>query len=204
MSRAPLPAFYDDLEAAFAELWRLLADGAAHGRNGFHLPALATLGAAGTPRLRTLVLRAADRDAGTLRFHCDRRSDKAAEILAHPACALAAYDETAKVQIRIEGDAALHTDDAVADAAWAGSRAMSRICYGAEPGPGTALRAGGAYTLPDEAMAAALGRPHFAAVMVRAECLDFLYLDRRGNRRATWRRSGTGGPEGWRGAWVVP
>jgi hypothetical protein len=200
MSRAELPAFYDDLEATFAELWRLLADGAAQGRSGFHLPALATRGAAGAPRLRTVVLRAADRDAGTLRFHCDRRSDKAAEILAHPACALAAYDEAAKVQIRIEGDAALHTDDAVADAAWAGSRAMSRVCYGSEPGPGTALAAGGAYTVPDEAAAGSAGRPHFAAVVVRAERLDFLYLDRRGHRRAVWRRS----EAGWRGTWRAP
>jgi pyridoxamine 5'-phosphate oxidase len=200
MTRAPLPAFYDDLDATFAEAWRLLADGAAQGRSGFHLPALATLGADGAPRLRTVVLRAADDADGTLRFHCDRRSDKAAEIRARPACALAAYDDAAKVQIRVEGRASLHTDDAVADAAWAGSRAMSRVCYGSEPGPGTVLPAGGAYALPDEGTAATLGRPHFAAVVVRAERLDFLYLDRRGHRRAAWRRSETG----WQGGWRAP
>jgi hypothetical protein len=200
VSRAPLPAFYDDLAGTFAELWRLLAEGAAQGRSGFHLPALATLGAEGTPRLRTVVLRAADRSAGTLRFHCDRRSDKAAEILANPACALAAYDEAAKIQIRVEGRATLHTDDAVAEAAWAGSRAMSRVCYAAEPGPGTALPAGGAYTLPDEASAVPLGRPHFAAVIVRAERLDLLYLDRRGHRRAAWRRE----EPDWQGGWIAP
>ncbi|MBE7246176.1 MAG: pyridoxamine 5'-phosphate oxidase family protein [Actinomycetospora chiangmaiensis] len=200
MTRAPLPPFYDDLDATFAEAWRLLADGAAQGRSGFHLPALATLGADGAPRLRTVVLRAADRDGGTLRFHCDRRSDKAAEIRARPACALAAYDDAAKVQIRVEGRASLHADDAVADAAWAGSRAMSRVCYGSEPGPGTALPAGGAYALPDEAMAATLGRPHFAAVVVRVERLDVLYLDRRGHRRAAWCRT----EPGWQGGWRAP
>lgn len=142
MSRTPLPAFYDDLDATFAELWRLLADGAAHGRSGFHLPTLGTLGADGGPRLRTVVLRAADPAEGTLRFHCDRRSDKASEILAAPACALAAYDAAAKIQIRVAGRATLHTDDALAEAAWTGSRAMSRVCYGAEPGPGTALPTG--------------------------------------------------------------
>ncbi|WP_457107292.1 pyridoxamine 5'-phosphate oxidase family protein [Methylobacterium sp. P5_C11] len=200
MSRAPLPAYYDDLDATFEALWGLLADGAAHGRSGFHLPTVATLGAAGGPRLRTVVLRAADRAAGTLRFHCDHRSDKAAEILANPACALTAYDEATKIQIRIEGRAALHVDDAVAEAAWAGSRSMSRVCYGSEPGPGTALPTGGAYALPDEATAGALGRPHFAAVLVRVERLDFLYLDRRGHRRAAWRRSGST----WQGGWLAP
>lgn len=199
MTRPPLPAFYDDLDASFAELWRLLAEGAALGRSGFHLPALATVDAAGAPRLRTVVLRAADPETGILRFHCDRRSDKAAEIRANPACALAAYDAAAKIQIRVEGRATLHADDAVAEAAWAGSRVMSRVCYGSEPAPGTALAAGDAYTLPDET-SAALGRPHFAAVLVRAERIDFLFLDRRGHRRAAWRRS----EEYWRGAWLAP
>ncbi|MCJ2124651.1 pyridoxamine 5'-phosphate oxidase family protein [Methylobacterium sp. J-077] len=199
MTRTPLPDFYDDLDATFAELWRLLAEGAAHGRSGFHLPVLATLGPVG-PKLRTVVLREADAEAGTLRFHCDRRSDKAAEILANPACALAAYDEAAKIQIRIEGRATLHADDGVAQAAWAGSRAMSRVCYGADPAPGTALATGGAYTLPDEQTAATLGRPHFAAVSVRAERLDFLYLDRRGHRRAAWRRL----RNDWTGGWIAP
>ncbi len=195
----PLPPFYDDRDATLAELWRLLADGAAHGRSGFHLPTLATIAGEG-PRLRTVVLRAADAATGTLRFHCDRRSDKAFELAENPACALAAYDGPTKVQIRIEGRATLHTDDAVAEAAWTGSRAMSRVCYGAEPAPGTALPAGDAYILPDEATAAATGRRNFCAVVVRAQRLDFLFLDRRGHRRAAWCRDGSD----WEGGWVAP
>ena len=195
----PLPPFYDDLDATFTELWRLLAEGAAHGRSGFHLPTLATLAGEG-PRLRTIVLREAEAGAGTLRFHCDRRSDKAFELAENPACALAVYDAEAKIQIRIEGRAVLHTDDAVAEAAWAGSRPMSRVCYAAEPPPGTALLAGNAYTLADEATAAKTGRRNFCAVVVTAQRLDFLYLDRRGHRRAAWCRDG----DGWDGGWVAP
>lgn len=195
----PLPPFYDDLDATFTELWRLLAEGAAHGRSGFHLPTLATLAGEG-PRLRTIVLREAEPRAGTLRFHCDRRSDKAFELAENPACALAVYDAEAKIQIRIEGRAVLHTDDAVAEAAWAGSRPMSRVCYAAEPPPGTALLAGNAYTLADEATAARTGRRNFCAVVVTAQRLDFLYLDRRGHRRAAWCRDG----DGWDGGWVAP
>ncbi len=200
MSRPPLPDFFDDLDACREALWRLLADGAERGRSGFHLPALATVDAEGRPRLRSVVLRAADAGSGTLRFHCDRRSDKAAELAARPACALQAYDADAKVQVRIEGTARLHTADAVAEAAWAEARAMSRVCYGTEPAPGTALAEGGAYTLPDAEAALTLGRPHFAAVTVRAERLDFLYLDRRGHRRAGWRRA----EAGWTGTWLTP
>ena len=200
MSRAPLPPFYDDLDLCLAEAWRLLAEGAARAKSGFHLPALATLDAAGRPRVRTVVLREADRTSGSLRLHCDRRSDKAAEIAANGACALSAYDPETAVQIRVEGTATLHTDDAVADAAWAGAMAMSRVCYGTDPGPGTAIARGDAYSLPDAEAALTRGRPHFAAVRVRAEHLDLLYLDRRGHRRAGWRRDG----EAWTGTWLVP
>ncbi|MFD0935936.1 pyridoxamine 5'-phosphate oxidase, partial [Methylobacterium trifolii] len=50
MSRDPLPAFYDDLDASLAELWRLLADGVGRNGSAFHTPALATVDGAGRPR----------------------------------------------------------------------------------------------------------------------------------------------------------
>lgn len=195
-----LPPFYDDLAAFRAEAWRRLAEGAEKGRSPFHLPALATVDAEGRPRLRTVVLRAADAEAGALRFHCDARSDKAREIAAGSGAALHIYDADAKLQLRIEGGARLHHGDALAAAAWLGSRAMSRVCYGVSPAPGTPLPEGGAYTMPDEDPEARIGRENFCAVMVRAMRLDLLYLDRRGHRRAVFSREG----EGWRGAWVAP
>ncbi|WP_336489950.1 pyridoxamine 5'-phosphate oxidase family protein [Methylobacterium nigriterrae] len=198
--RAPLPAFYDDLAAAEDALWRLLAEGVGRAGSAFHLPSLATVDAAGRPRVRTVVLRAAERAAGTLRVHCDRRSGKAAEIAARGFCALHAYDPGSAVQIRVEGRASLHAADAVAEAAWAESRPMSRACYGIAPGPGTALPRASAYALPDPDGALGLGRPNFCAILVQAECLDLLYLDRRGHRRAGWTR----GEEGWTGRWLVP
>lgn len=196
----PLPAFYDDLDAARAELWRLLEAGPRTARNAFHTPALATVDAHGLAQVRTVVLRAVDPDAGTLRFHCDRRSRKAAEIAATGRAALHVYDAAAKVQLRVGGRARLHADDALADAAWAGAMAMSRVGYGIAPAPGAIIADGAAYALPDEASAPTLGRPNFAAVVVRAERLEFLYLDRRGHRRAAWARDGAG----WAGAWLAP
>ncbi len=196
----PLPPFYDDLAAFRAEAWRRLADGAERGRSPFHTPALATVDAQGRPRLRTVVLREADGKTGTLRFHCDARSDKAREIEAGSTAALHVYDGETKLQVRIEGSARLHRGDALADAAWTGSRAMSRVCYGVDPAPGTPLPEGGAYAMPDEDPEGRIGQENFCAVVVRAERLDLLYLDRRGHRRAVFSRDG----EGWRGAWVAP
>lgn len=195
-----LPSFYDDLDGFRAEGWRRLADGVGHRHSPFHTPSLATVDAAGRPRLRTVVLRAAEAGAGALRFHCDRRSDKAREIAENGLAALHVYDGRAKLQLRVEGRAHLHHDDGLADAAWAAALTMSRVCYGVEPAPGTALAAGDAYAMPDEDPDARLGRENFCAVVFTAERLDLLFLDRRGHRRAVFSREG----EGWAGTWVAP
>ncbi|TGD97936.1 pyridoxamine 5'-phosphate oxidase family protein [Methylobacterium nonmethylotrophicum] len=191
-----LPAFYDDLEGCLAEAWRRLEEGAAH-QSGFHAPALATIGRDGAPRLRTVVLRGVDRAARTLRVHCDARSDKAAEIAADPRVALHAYDAKAKLQVRIEGAARLHGQDAVARAAWTASRPMSRICYGTIPGPGTPLPAGGAYALPQDEAAAEAGFSEFRVVVLTAARLEFLYLARQGHRRASFTWDGAGASATW-------
>ncbi len=197
----PRPDWYDRLDATLAEAWRMVEEGPRDRRSPFHAPTLATVGADGRPRARTVVLREADAGARTLRFHCDRRSDKAAELRADGRATLHGYDPAAKVQIRLEGRASLHLDDAVADAAWAGSRPVSRLCYGTEPAPGEALARGGAYALPADEDQAAAGRSNFAAVLVRVERMEFLYLAFAGHRRARFAWDAAGRLDA---AWLVP
>jgi hypothetical protein len=195
----PAP-FYDDLAACHDELWRRLEEGVSDRQSAFHTPALATIDPHGRPQVRAVVLRDADRAAGTLRFHCDRRSEKASEIATMPAVALQAYDRDAKIQIRVDGTAVLHTDGWYAESVWTEAQPMSRAVYGIAPGPGTALANGGDYTLPDRDASILAGRENFCAVVVRAERLEFLYLDRRGHRRALWLRS----EAGWVETWLAP
>lgn len=195
-----LPSFYDDLDGFRAEGWRRLAEGVKDRHSPFHTPSLATVDAAGRPRLRTVVLRAVEAGEGTLRFHCDRRSDKAREIAESGFAALHVYDRKAKLQLRLEGQAHLHHADALADAAWKAALAMSRVCYGIDPAPGTPLAAGDAYALPGEDPEARLGRENFCAVVLTVERIDLLYLDRRGHRRTVFCREG----DEWGRAWVAP
>jgi pyridoxamine 5'-phosphate oxidase len=197
----PPPSFYDGLDETLAEAWRLIARGVADRRSPFHHPVAATLGLDGFPQARTVILRGCDAAGRTLRFHTDARSRKAEEIAADARAALHFYDPGAKIQVRVSGAAALHRDDAVADAAWAGSRVFSRQCYGIAPGPGTPVAAGGAFTLPDATDdATSTGRAHFAAVTVRIMRLEWLYLAAQGHRRArfTWSR------EGVTAEWLAP
>ncbi len=127
------PRFYDDLDETLREAWRLLERGVTERRSPFHTPALASVREDGSPSIRTLVLRAVDRDTRTLRFHTDVRSGKFREITAQPRVALHFYDPTRKVQMRVDGRARLHKGDAIAAAAWRATRPFSRACYRVEP-----------------------------------------------------------------------
>lgn len=198
MSKAePVPDWYNHLEGSLAEAWRLLARGVADRRSGFHTPMVASLGRDGRPRARVVVLRGADPQSWTLRFHTDRRSEKFSELLADPRMALSGYDPGNKIQMRIEGRAILHTDDKVAEAAWVGSREMSRAVYGIQPGPGQELVKADAFSLPGQPEEVVAARPNFCAVTVQAETLEWLYLASAGHRRALFRRDGAVVTSSW-------
>lgn len=194
--------FRDDLAATLAEVWRLLARGVADRRHGFHHPGVATTGIDGRPRLRTVILRGVVPAARQVRFHTDLRSDKVAELARDARIALMFYDESAKVQVRLEGRAVIHAGDAVTDMAWAQSKPMSRACYGTQPAPGSVIPAADAFTLPGSAdTETARGLVNFRAVVATADSLEWLWLAHGGHRRArfAWGADGSQTAE-----WLVP
>jgi hypothetical protein len=194
------PAFYDDLPQTLRACWTLLERGAADRRSAFHTLAAATTGLDGRPRVRTVVSRRVDPPARAVRFHADSRSAKVAELRADPRLALLGYDPGAKIQLRLEGTATLHTEGPVADEAWAGSPPASRICYGTAPAPGEPVAQGGGFALPASPDEVAAGRENFCAVLVTVERLEFLYLALEGHRRArfSWDRQRA------EAEWLVP
>lgn len=181
-------AFRDDLDATLAEAWRRLARGAADRRSGFHTVQLASIGADGGPRARTVVLRAVAPAQRLIRVHTDARSAKAAELAADARVEICAYDAAAKIQIRLRGLATPRRDDAVAAAAWAGSGQGSRMCYRAAVAPGAALERPEAADPQRRAREplSDLGRENFLAVTVAVARLEWLYLAASGHRRALY------------------
>ena len=192
-----VPATLEDVRAdVFARLARAVKDR----RSALHTPVIATRGLDGHMKARVVVLRAFDPEAVTLRFHTDLRSKKIAELEADPQIAFAFYDHQARVQIRAEATARIHSDDAVEEAAWTASLRMSRVCYGVIPGPGTPLDDADDFNLPDDDTAIAAGRAFFSAVLCRIEALEYLFLRHAGHRRARFTRTA----EGWSGQWLTP
>lgn len=91
------------LEAVLGGAWALLTRASADRRHPARAVQLATRGADGAPRLRSVILRGADAAARRARFHTDRRSAKVAEIAADPRVALLLWDPRSRVQLRLAG-----------------------------------------------------------------------------------------------------
>ena len=194
----------DELPEILAHAWTLLVRGGADRRSPLHTPAVCSVDEAGLPQARVMVLRKADRAAGTLRFHTDARSPKVAQLDGRPVAVLA-YHGPEQVQLRISGIARIGRNTKEADEIWAQSTLFARRCYLAEQAPGTNLP-GPASGLPawiegqqptNEQIVPA--RENFAVLWVGATAIDWLHLANSGHRRAVFRAE-----DGWAGAWVAP
>ena len=195
-----IPHYYDDMDATLDQAWRLIVRGAMERTFGFHVMQAASVAADGTPRVRSVILRAADKDARQIRFHTDRNADKVTELEANPAIALVLYDADEKVQVRLSGSAEIDRVGPVADAAWQQTQGAGRACYASDPVHGTPIVHGGAYNAVFDPAAPDVGRDAFCAVTVTVGKLDWFYLHAAGHRslRFVW----TGSQ--WDGEWRVP
>jgi pyridoxamine 5'-phosphate oxidase len=174
----------DDLGSILKLCWQLLEKGVKDRRHGFHHPVVASVDGAGRPKSRVVILR--DASEGALRFHTDVRTPKWSELDARPFVSAVFYDETDRVQLRVEGAAHLHHGDGVAKSTWQSSQRMSKVCYGTVPAPGVVMNSFDAFELPpaDDEAAIAIGEANFGAVVIHVHSIEWLYLKARRNRRA--------------------
>lgn len=123
------------LAATLAAVWDTLEAGVAHRAAPARHIVLATTGPNG-PEARLLVLRAADRAAGTLTLHTDAATAKARDLAADPRAALLVWDPDARLQIRVRARIALGPGTAPD---WAALPDASRTLYGGTPPPGAPI-----------------------------------------------------------------
>ena len=91
------------------------------------------------PKSRTVVLRKVNTHNNALLIHTDNRSGKIREIEDNKHVSLLFYSKDDKVQIRIEGDASIHSEGKLFEKQWKESRPLSKRCYLVEPGPGASI-----------------------------------------------------------------
>jgi 3-hydroxyisobutyrate dehydrogenase len=196
---------WEVLDGVLKEVWKMLTRGATHFNDPFHWPVLGTTGSNGSS-LRTVILRdfvAADR---ILVCHTDARAEKIREIKKSPSVSWLFYHPKRKVQLRISGQATLHTDDQFAEAQWAATKLTSRLNYCATEAPGTTIEKPSS-GLPDfllkkipTLLETQHGRNHFMAIACRIESMDWLRLSTMGNQRARFEWN----EDGLHATWLVP
>jgi pyridoxamine 5'-phosphate oxidase len=175
-----------DLNEVLANAWQLLELGVASRKHGFHHAAVATIGVTGKPRIRTVILRAAEAESRTMRFHTDLRSEKCRDIVANSNVSMVCYDEPSRTQVRVDGVATLHLNDELADASWKAAQPMSKITYGIMPAPGLVIDSPDVVSMPEPQTDVEWAREHFVVVKVQIESLQWLYLRQGGQRCAVF------------------
>lgn len=198
-------AMDDAMTAALDTAWRLLAEAAIDRHSPMHTLVVAGIDEAGLPDARTMVLRAVDRAARTLRFHTDARSSKCAALDGARVSVLA-YHPGEAIQLRIAGRARIITTGPEVDRVWAASTPFARRIYLVTAAPGTALPAP-ASGLPAWAEGhrpteteLVPARANFAMLYIDVAAIDWLHLAHGGHRRARL----SSNDAGWSGAWLVP
>jgi len=200
---------FSDLDTLLDHAWTYVTDASTNSQHPFRTPTFGTVGT-DAPRLRTVVLRTADRATRMLGFHTDRRSQKITQIRRTPRIVWQGWDPDRSEQLRLRGTASIHTDDDFADGLWNAASAEELRLYRRPTAPGTPLDApghgldevaapdGSAFTRED----AAPGRPHFAAIRTVIDEIHWLHLHPEGHYRAHFRYRTA--QNDWDGQWIVP
>jgi pyridoxamine 5'-phosphate oxidase len=179
-----------DLSQLYAEVWLRLSRGVHDRHAPARHPTLATVTPDGRPQARTVVLRAADKLAGTLDIHTDLRSAKVGDLRATPFAALHVWDASAHLQMRLEARVTILTGQDVA-AIWADVPAASRLSYGSIPAPGQPIAQALDYTKAADAES-------FVVLRLCVLTIDALHLGPN-HRRARFDRN-----DNWAGEWLAP
>lgn len=185
-----LHGWASDLTELHAQVWTRLVRGVRDRRAPCRHPTLATVTPEGRPQARTVVLRAANKAAGTLHIYTDLNAAKVRDVLATPFAAVHIWDASAHLQLRIDAQVSILEGPQVA-AIWEGMAAPSRLSYGCTPLTGQAISGALDYEKTSDEAA-------FVVLQLEVTTIDALHLGP-DHRRARFDRD-----TGWAGTWLAP
>ena len=199
--------FYDDLAGALERSWRLLEEAIGDPTSPVRTPVLISISTDGLAQGRTVVLRGFNRQQRQLTIYTDARSAKVAQLRAQPACTLVAYQPNPMMQLRLGVDATVNYNNAITYEAWAVMPGPNRCNYLTDPDPGSisVQATDGRPVINAESMPThaenEIAYSHFAVIVFTINQLEWLYLPRRGHRRArfVWDAAGS-----LKSDWLIP
>ena len=186
------------------QAWHLILTHAGQANLAFGTAAVASVGHNGLPRNRTIVLRAADRQAATLTHYTDRRSVKVHELRTNPVLSYLFWDAESQIQFSAHGPTHWLPQNQ-AHRLFEQLPKHSRKAYATTSAPSSPLPAPGT-GLPDDWDIRTLAetdyaQANFGVLVTRLVYADVLLLDRSGNRRLSAIRSEK---DRWTLNWIVP
>jgi pyridoxine/pyridoxamine 5'-phosphate oxidase len=183
-------------------VWAALGEALREDGHPWRTPAIGTV-REGRAQLRTVVLRAADRQARQVTCYADHRSAKLEELAQSPRLSWLFYDTRRLCQLRMEGHIQLAGEDE-RRAAWETFPVFARKVYASERPPGAPLPAPGD-DLPEAFFERSLPETdayfsNFVILHTIIDRMDWLQLDREAHHRAgfNWRDGQ------WEASWLVP
>ena len=182
--------FYDDLTGVLERSWRLLEEAIGDPISPVRTPVLISVSIDGLAQGRTVVLRGFNRQQRQLTIYTDARSAKVAQLRAQPTCTLVAYQPNPMMQLRLSTNAIVNHKNEITHEAWAVMPGPNRCNYLTDPDPGSisvqatdgrpVINAESVPTNHENEMAYS----HFSVIVFTINELEWLYLPRRGHRRA--------------------
>lgn len=176
----------DNLNQIEVYIWELLAQSVSSAKTPFHQGCFATVNN-NIPEQRMVVLRGTDANEKTLSFHTDIRSLKIDQLTLNNAVNWLFYDTKIKVQLRMSAFAKIHFDDDISKNAWQNTRLASKICYTTQAKPGSSISSPELIDVNQKEISEELllfAEKNFAVIKTEIYAIDFVFLNREGNRRA--------------------
>ena len=182
--------FYGDLAGALERSWRLLEEAIGDPTSPVRTPVLISVSTDGLAQGRTVVLRGFNRQQRQLTIYTDARSAKVAQLRAQPACTLVAYQPNPMMQLRLSTNAIVNHNNEITHEAWAVMPGPNRCNYLTDPDPGSisGQPTDGRPVINAESVPTnnenKIAYSHFSVIVFTINELEWLYLPRRGHRRA--------------------
>ena len=157
---------------------------------------LATTDKAGTPRVRTVILRDTLTDPLSLLVFTDARSPKCEEIRRQSNVQMLGYDRAEQIQMRLSGQARIHIRNDVSERYLAELKDYARRDYAGLTAPGSEQTTSDFIVDDQDDMI----ENHFAVIWVKVTEIDWLKLSRDGHKRAKFEFT----PAGVVSTWLTP
>ena len=199
--------FYNDLSGVLERSWRLLEKAIDDPTSPVRTPVLISVSADGLAQGRTVVLRAFNRQQRQLKIYTDVRSEKVAQLRTQPVCTLVAYQPNPMIQLRLKTNAVVNHNNEITRESWAVMPGPNRCNYLTDPNPGSiSVKAtDGRPVINAESVPTndenEIAYSHFSVIVFAINELEWLYLPRRGHRRAQfiWDRTNS-----LQSNWLIP